>query len=132
MSYREKMAAASGLLLISEYEFEHAVFLIKESDLNFQGMQYGYNKIYKFLGLNNKPDVGVTILASNNWLFVSTIKGPYTTIDNNPIYLDGFAYAGLVNIQNIGKEWPKTAKPQSVDLKVFDCFKESSFIPQDE
>ena len=55
MSYREKMAAASGLLLISEYEFEHAVFLIKESDLNFQGMQYGYNKIYKFLQLNNKP-----------------------------------------------------------------------------
>ena len=60
MSYLEKMAAASGLLLITEYEFEHAVFIIKESDLNFQGMQYGFNKIYKFLQLNNRPGKFIT------------------------------------------------------------------------
>lgn len=51
---REVEANELGLLLIDEYEFPHAIFQVSESDLNVEGLQYGYKKCLSFLGLQNK------------------------------------------------------------------------------
>jgi hypothetical protein len=42
---RDRDALESGLILIDEYRFPHAVFPLTGSDLNPEGMKYGYNKI---------------------------------------------------------------------------------------
>ena len=38
------------------------------------------------------------------------LEGPYMhTNEGVPMYLDGFAFLGLVNLQTIEKNWPETA-----------------------
>lgn len=47
----EKEAEEVGLTLVDEYTFPHAVFQITPADMNPEGLQYGYKKLYTFLGL---------------------------------------------------------------------------------
>lgn len=42
---RDRDAQESGLILIDEYRFPHAVFPLNGTDLNVEGLKYGYNKI---------------------------------------------------------------------------------------
>ena len=42
---RDRDAQESGLILIDEYSFPHAVFPLNGADLNSEGLKYGYNKI---------------------------------------------------------------------------------------
>lgn len=42
---RDRDAQDNGLLLLDEYRFPHAVFLLNGTDLNAEGLKYGYNKI---------------------------------------------------------------------------------------
>lgn len=45
-------------------------------------------------------EVGLTIIISPNWMFVATLTGPYTKHNGLPVYVDPYAYVGIVNIQN--------------------------------
>jgi len=40
----------------------------------------------------------VTILVTPKWMFVATLTGPYTKNKGLPVYVDGYAYAGILNI----------------------------------
>lgn len=42
-------------------------------------------------------------------MFIATLTAPYTHNQGMPVYIDGYAYAGIFNIQTIEKEWPATA-----------------------
>lgn len=61
------------------------------------------------LGLDRLPEVGVTIIVTPKWMFVATLTGPYTHHQGMPVYIDGYAYTGIINVQNTEKDWPATA-----------------------
>ena len=61
-------------------------------------------------------------------MFVATLAGPYTTHKNMPVYLDGYAYAGILNIQETEKVWPATAGLAKHDLDLFEILEKSSNI----
>jgi len=42
----EKDAEDVGLTLIDEYLFPHAVYQISPADMNPEGLQYGFKKLY--------------------------------------------------------------------------------------
>jgi len=52
----------------------------------------------------------LTVLVSPKWILVVVLEGPYIHTDEGlSVYLDGFAFLGLVNLQSIEKNWPETA-----------------------
>ena len=109
---REQEAAEANLTLVDEFLFPHAVYQISPTDMNVEGLQYGYKKLFNFLGLNQKPDMGITLVVAPQWMFMAHLAGPYhkekfiqmVGSDKEggvPIYHDGFAYSGILNIQTI-------------------------------
>jgi hypothetical protein len=79
--------------------------------MNVEGMTYAYKKCHSFLGLNTKENswIGMTIVVSPNWMFIAPLYKPYhyeTSLDVSgkdlengvPVYLDGFAYSGVMNV----------------------------------
>ena len=116
----EKEATDMGLLLIDEFKFDHAIFQIGNGEFTTEGLQYGYKKLYNFLGLHKKTDAGLTVIVTQKWMYMSVVHQPYhreQEIDlpeskqdgGVPVYLDGFAYAGILNLQTCIQNWPATA-----------------------
>lgn len=109
----EDDAQEAGLLLVDEFPFDHAVYQVNLGDLNADTLKYGYKKIYNFLQLARTPDAGLTLILTPQWMFVAPIYEPYhkerfledvpnTDLEGGvPVYLDGFSYAGILNIQPI-------------------------------
>jgi hypothetical protein len=50
----------------------------------------------------------VTVLITKKWMFVSLLEKPYMVKGDYPCYLDGFAYSGFVQLQQVDMEWPET------------------------
>lgn len=115
---REEEAKEIGLMMIDEYPFEHAVFLF--DSFNAESIMHGYRKAYGFLKLNDNYAAGLTIVVTPNWMFITRLYSPYhlekmmpglsgaDLEDGVPVYLDGFAYAGIVNLQNVIPSWPES------------------------
>jgi hypothetical protein len=53
-----------GLVLIDEFEFDHAIFQMGNGDFTTEGLQYGYKKLYNFLGLHKNPTAGLTVIVT--------------------------------------------------------------------
>ena len=53
---REQEATDAGLYLVDEFVFPHAVYNLVPSDLNVEGLQYGYKKLFNFLNLKETPE----------------------------------------------------------------------------
>lgn len=107
-------------MLIDEFKFPHAVIQLTPNDMNAQGLQYCYKKLSQFLNLMTTPEVGITLIVTPNWMYLSTIHRPYhletlmnipgaNLEDGVPLYLDGFAYSGILNMQHIIQKWPGTS-----------------------
>jgi hypothetical protein len=113
---REEEAKEIGLMMVDELPFEHAVFLF--DSLNIDSVMHGYRKAYGFLKLNDHYDSGLTVVVSPNWMFVTRLYQAYhyekmlpglkgTELESGvPVYLDGFAYAGIINLQTVIQSWP--------------------------
>ena len=71
--------------------------------------------------------MGLTVLVSPKWLMISFIKDSYVKVgaDTN-LYLDGFAYAGLLQLQTVDPNWPQTAGLNTEHLGVRDCLARSA------
>ena len=54
-------------------------------------------------------------------MFVATLTNPYMfTTWGLPAYLDGFAYAGAVQLQEVETVWPATANGETKQKTVFE------------
>ena len=106
---REEEAEDAGLILLDEYPFEHAIHLLEEGELSIEGLKYGYKKMVNFLGLNKNTNAGLTLIVAPQWMFLAPMYQPYhleTELDiygkdieqGVPLYHDGFAYAGILNL----------------------------------
>jgi len=47
-----------------------------------------------------------------------------------PVYADGYAFAGILNVQVTEKEWPATAGIVNDELTPFQILEKSAQIPQ--
>ena len=88
--------------------------------MNEEDLMLAYRKLHAFLNLRTRPHLGITLIIAPEWMFLSTISQPYhreqyLDIDGNdleggvPVYLDGFAFSGVLNIQLNIEGWPATA-----------------------
>ena len=53
-------------------------------------------------------------------MFLTMLTSPYTSNKEMPVYLDGYAYAGIFNIQEVERVWPATAGIVDDRLKIFE------------
>ena len=62
-------------------------------------MMDSYLRCASFLQLDNRPNVGVTVVISMKWYFLAVVNQPYAHAENgNPVYLDGFDFTGLMTL----------------------------------
>jgi hypothetical protein len=102
-------AKAQGLVVLPEFNFKHVIYKMTEMNLSQEGLTYSYTKCAVFLGLKEEEHAGVTVVMSKKWMLVTQIQQPYMhSSQDYPCYLDGFAYAGLVQLQEVEKVWPQT------------------------
>lgn len=98
----EELAIAQGLFMISEFPFDHCFFQLgPEHFMNDPALQMGevYKRCSEFLRLSTRPDIGLTCMISPQWFFLGILTQPYASAPNgNPVYLDGFDFAGLVSL----------------------------------
>ncbi len=104
-------AAEEGLILIDEFEFPHAIYQVGPTEMNAEGLVYGYKKLFNFLKLKEKQHLGITLIVSPQWMFLGQIQQPYhrepqpdvdvegkTQEGGIPVYHDGYAYSGIFNL----------------------------------
>lgn len=116
---RDEEAEEASLILLDEFPFEHAVHMIEDGELTLEGLKYGYKKLVTFLKLKDNLDAGLTLIVAPQWMFLCTIYRPYhleSQLDipgkdqegGVPLYHDGFAYTGILNLQDMEQVWPET------------------------
>lgn len=121
-----------GMVLIDEYRFPHCVFPLGNTELNAEGLKYGYNKMANWLGLSKKTHIGVTLIVTPKWMFLAPLERPYhyeteqeipgADLENGvPVYLDGFSFGGIMNIQTVTQKWPATAGIGNEDNSALDA-----------
>ena len=97
-----KGAGADGnFFTLDEFAFPHAVAL-HESALKAEPLIATYRKCYMLLNLDRTPDAGITLIVTPKWMFVATLTAPYTQHNGMPVYVDGYAFTGILNVQVIG------------------------------
>jgi hypothetical protein len=108
------------VIILDELPFEHGVFQINAGEMNAEGLKYAYKKLVSFLNFEDQPHAGLTCIVSPQWMYVAPLHQAYhkekhldqvknkELEDGVPVYLDGFAYAGILNLQGIVQQWPAT------------------------
>ena len=85
------------MIVLPEFQFKHVIYKLTDQNLSSEGLLYSYTKCAVFLGLKEDESAGVTCLLTPKWMMVAQVCNPYMlTQEGYPVYLDGFAYAGLV------------------------------------
>mmetsp|Transcript_15013 Transcript_15013/g.20384 ORF Transcript_15013/g.20384 Transcript_15013/m.20384 type:complete len:89 (+) Transcript_15013:1597-1863(+) len=88
--------------MIPEFNFDHCFYSLNPENLsNDPATQIVevYIRCSQFLRLETRPDIGLTVLMSPRWFFVGILTQPYcTSPSGNPVYLDGFDFAGLFSL----------------------------------
>lgn len=60
-------------------------------------------------------------------MFLATLTGPYAEHQGMPVYPDGYAYTGILNVQVSEKDWPATAGlVDKTDLTPYEILEKSS------
>jgi len=49
------------------------------------------------------------LIVTPKWMFLATLTRPYAEHRGMPVYVDGYAYTGILNIQVTDLDWPATA-----------------------
>lgn len=97
-----------GAFRISEYSFNHVCMPLTITSPD--SVLFAFNMCRDLLGLKTSPELGFTVIITNEWMFVSVLTQPYgESAHGYPVYLDGFSFAGLVSLQDEVPVWPATA-----------------------
>jgi hypothetical protein len=86
-----------------------------------------YEKCSQFLMVQQKPNSGITVIVTPKWFFMSMLTQPYCKAPNgNPVYLDGFDFAGLISLQTTVDTWPGTAGIEDQTITVMEAYSKST------
>ena len=96
---QEIEAFKSGMFMISEFGFDHVCYSLSDSQQTETGLAFAFGVCKDFLRLKTRPDLGFTVIVSNQWMFVGVLTAPYcVSAKGFPVYLDGFSFTGLVSL----------------------------------
>lgn len=130
MNEEQKNFKKDGIMQIEEYEFPHCIIDLS-GEQNGDQLNEGYNRCRDFLQVHK--DQGFTLLVAPKWMFLAPLGQPYIQKDGVPVYLDGYSYTGIVDIQLVKKTWPATANLEDDTTYILDAFKKSAeFTPEPE
>lgn len=96
---------------------------MSEQNLSADGLTYSYTKCAVFLGLKDDEQSGVTTIITGKWMLVMQLTNNYMETYNTqyPVFLDGFAFTGLAQLQEVIEEWPATSgQNKTCQKKVFE------------
>jgi len=74
---RDYEAEEFGIVLIDEFRYPHCVFPLGNTEMNAEGLKYGYNKMANWLGLSKRNHIGVTMICTPKWMFLAPIEKAY-------------------------------------------------------
>ena len=78
-----------------------------------------YSRCASFLRLDQRDHLGITVVVTPKWFFLTLIAQPYAYAPNgNPVYLDGLDFTGLVTIQLTTQTFPGIAKLHDQTISV--------------
>ena len=78
--------------------------------------------------LEDRPDVGLTLVLTSKWMMAAILTAPYTSNSNGcPVYLDGFSFSGLVSLQTVEKKWPATAGLECHEPTILEAMATSTY-----
>lgn len=105
----EQKAKSQGLVLLLEFNFKHVLYFVTELAITPEGLMYAYTKCAAFLSVKDMEKEGMTLIVTPKWVMLVPLKDAYLfTEDGCPVYLDGFAFTGLFNLQKLSSKWPET------------------------
>lgn len=65
------------------------------------------------------------MVLTSKWMLVAQLTKNYmVTAQGYPAFLDGFAYTGLVQLQEVEQVWPSTVGHSQEQKKVFESLEE--------
>jgi len=82
-----------------------------EGTFNENLLRSAYGKLYNFIVQENESmeskkysklsfvEAGLTLIVTPKWMFLAPVFNPYTHNRGMPVYADGYAFAGIMNIQ---------------------------------
>lgn len=95
--------------------------------MSSDGLSYSYQKCANFMHLRTRQDLGLTVVITPKWMMLCALTNPYVVSPSGlPAYLDGYAFTGLVNLQNVEKQWPQTADSEELQIGVLEAFEKST------
>ena len=101
--------SSKNIFKLKEYKFDHCVCIL-DSNPSENSLMTDFLKISEELNLEKMKQLGLTIILNRRWMFVTTLKYPYTIMENNlSLFVDPFSYGGIMNIHKKKHEWPQTA-----------------------
>lgn len=65
-----------------------------------------YNTLSRYLKFEKVPNLGATILLTEDWMFVALLSHPITKVKNIPVFIDPLAYVGIMNVNIEEFDWP--------------------------
>lgn len=65
------------MFMVNEFTFDHVCYSLSESQIGETGLQYSFSLCRDFLRLKTRPELGFTVIISNEWIFVGIITQPY-------------------------------------------------------
>ena len=84
---------------MQELNFRHVLYFITELAITPEGLIYAYTKCSTFLDVSNMEQEGMTLLVTPKWVMMVPLKDAYLFNEEGiPMYLDGFAFAGLLSL----------------------------------
>ncbi len=129
MTYNE-----SGIFRITEYAgVAHAIMELRD-DPEPEYLKASYGKLCEHLKLHKTPDLGITILLHQSWLFIAPLSDPFTKVNGEPVFIDPLAYVGILNVNIETHSWPQTAGHdvhENTPLDLLRISMDESKLPED-
>ena len=95
------------MFCIHEYSgVHHVVISLTNNPSNPANIRAAYNTIATYLKFEKVPNLGATILLTEEWMFVALLSDPVTKVHSKPVFIDPLAYAGIMNVNIEEFEWP--------------------------
>jgi len=103
------MFQETSVFRLEEYQgVEHLVIPLRNNP-EPEEIQGAYGKLTEILKLHKCPEHGVTILLHADWLFIAPLTDSIGTVNEQELFIDPLAYAGILNVNLETHEWPQTA-----------------------
>jgi len=86
-----------------------------------------YLKCLSYLQISSfDENAGIILVLSSRWMFMAPLNRPFKERNGVEYFVDGLAYAGILNYPSLQKEWPQTANIDEEKIEPVEILEKSS------